>query len=186
MTTSANKRYCFLVLIAALLIGCKHTEQPSDKTLASNVFNSGYSAFYGSYYDYLGIQENVVSMTLFSPNLTVDTAGYYVGTGTNLILSDIFLSPSDTLLPDGRYVASDSAAAFTFLRGQTFDDNPLGAYMLIITETGYSVEVLTEGSFELQTLGDSVLIDFNFKRTNGKTYAPTFRGVLPMYDARPQ
>jgi len=181
-----SKYYISCLFISAMIISCKHAEQPKNNSLASNLFTYGYCVFYGSHYDYLDIKENVVAMSLFSPSLAVDSAGYYVGTGTNLLISDIFLAPSDTLLPNGSYSATDSASAFTFLRGQSFDGNPIGAYMLVVTESGYTVEVLTDGTFELQNFGDSVRIDFDFTRSNGKSYTPSFKGLLPMYDARMQ
>lgn len=173
-----------LYLVLCTLSGCKKSDPVANPTNASNTFASGYAVFYGSYYDYLGITENVVTLSLLSPNLSIDTAGYYVGTGTNLILTDIFINPSDTFLPQGHYTVNDNGTAMTFLPGKSYDGNVIGAYMLIITDTGYSTEILPEGDFDLTTKGDSVFIDFNFKRTNNKTYTPSFKGVLPMYDGR--
>lgn len=183
-----TQRHAAKIIIALILcvhaISCKQQNAPKDVSIASTSFTSGYTVFYGNYYDYINIPENVVGMSLLSSHLSIDSAGYYVGTGTNLMLTDIFIEPTDTMLPDGQYTASDAGTAKTFLFGKSFDGNPIGAYMLIITETGYTTELLTDGSFELNTVGDSVFIDFNFKRANGKAYTPTFKGVLPMYDGR--
>ncbi len=173
-----------LLLTLFTLLGCKKTDPVVNPTTAGNTFESGYSVFYGSYYDYLGIQENVVTLSLLSPNLSIDTAGYYVGTGTNLILTDVFISQVDTFLPTGHYTADDNGLAMTFLPGKSYDGNVNGAYMLIISDTGYSTEILPDGYFDLTTKGDSIFINFSFKRSNNKIYTPSFKGLLPMYDGR--
>ena len=173
-------KYLPILIALALLAGCKRNE-PANPTAADRLFNNGYAIFYGNYYDYLGIPENVLALSLFSPNLSVDTAGYYVGAGTHLVLSDIFISPTDTLLPAGHYTCSDTGEALTFLDGKDYDGNPIGAYMLIVTESGYHTEVLTNGSFDLTYHADTTQIDFTFTRPNGRTYTPTYRGILPTY-----
>lgn len=148
---------------------------------ANTSFNSGYAVFYGNHYDYLDIPQNVMALSLFSPHLSVDTAGYYVGSGTHLVLTDIFVNPSDTILPAGHYTINDDGSEMTFLEGHDFDGNVLGSYMLIVTQSGFLVEILKNGSFDIYYNKDTTFIDFQFTRNNGKTYSPSFKGILPTY-----
>ena len=170
-----------LITAVLLLCCCKNNGTVIDPTEANLSFSSGYAVFYGDYYNYLNIQNNVLGLSLLSPRLSIDSAGYYVGSGTHLILTDIFVNPADTLLPVGHYTVSDEGTAMTFLDGYDFDGNILGAYMLLISESGYKIDVLKNGYFDVEYSKDTTIIDFHFTRSNGKTYSPTFKGILPTY-----
>ncbi len=180
-----KKHTLYILVLLIIFSGCKKTSSVSNTAVADNSLTHGYALFYGDHYNYIDITENVVGLSLFSKFLSTDSAGYYVGNGTRLVVTDIFTSPSDTLLPQGGYTANDNHSPMTFLKSKSYEGNRVGAYIVIVGATGYTTETLTDGAFELQYKRDTVIITFDFKRENGTSYQPVYKGLLPMYDARP-
>lgn len=179
------KRYCYLLILLLLCCTqCKEKNTPTEKKQES-YYDKGQVVFYGSYYAAEGILQNVLSLDIYSKGLSLDSAGYMVGSGVNLYLSDIFLPSKDTFLVATSYMSDTTGNAYTFLPGINYDGQISGAYLLTITDGSLvSAELFEEGSFTLTQKKDSVSIAFLLKKESGKNYAAEFSGVLPYYDGR--
>lgn len=180
-------KYICIFLVLLCIAGCKKENKNEPTISSATEFDKAYASFYGAHYAADGIENNVVAIDLYSPKLGLNEEGYIEGTGTNLYVSDIFLAPTDTLLPATTYKADTTAAPLTFLAGVEYEGNITGAYLLDIVDNEVSrITLLTEGQFSLQYKGDSVQMSFSMQTHDGRKYAATMRGVMPMYDMRPQ
>ncbi len=177
------KRIVYIVSLALCLVGCEKPQSEEDNpTKSETVLDKGRCIFYGDYYAEEGITYNVVDMDLLSKNLSYDSVGRIVGTGTNLYFSDIFIHPTDTLLPAGTYLADTTAARHTFLPGMDYEGGVSGAYLLHIVDNAVTKIILIEkGKFTLQYEGQNTHINFDLITTTGQAYKGTFDGELPMY-----
>ncbi len=179
------KRYLYLIPILLLCFTqCKETVT-NTASKQETFYDKGQAVFYGDYYQAEGIQHNVLSLDIYSPNLSLDSTNHIVGTGVNIYLSDIFLPTTDTFLVATTYTADTTTADYTFLPGMNYDGQISGAYILNITDGSLvSAELFQEGTFNLTQKGDSTFIEFLLTKESGKKYAAEFRGVLPYYDGR--
>lgn len=171
-----------ICLCALAVAGCDSNTVVGDSTVSSAKYTAGYAVFWGDFYAEKGVANNVLSMDLYSVGLSVDSAGYYVGSGTNLYISDIFQLPVDTLLIGGTYQMDTTCGAQTFLAGVDYDGRQTGTYLVTVTDMGTSVEVLTDGTFTLSYKGDTTIIDFYMKKSDGKSFTANYRGILYTYD----
>lgn len=170
-----------------LLVSCKQpSHRPDQPTLYASEFTSGQMKLYGAFYADAALDNNVVSLDLFSNGLRLDIlSGYMKGTGTNLFFSDIFLPPTDSLLLPGDYVASSTGEPFTFLPGTDFEGNFTGSYLLDIAEDQLAHYALVpEGTLHVERDGDVWTFSFAGKRSNGIAYTASFSGKLRIRDAR--
>ncbi len=174
------KRIIYIFGLLLCLVGCEnpqHTE--TNATKSETHLDKGRTVFYGDYYAEEGISHNVIDMDLLSKNLSYDSVGHIIGTGTNLYFSDIFLHSTDTVLPSGIYTTDTTAAVGTFLPGMDYEGGVSGAYLLHITDNAVMDIILIEkGSFHLTYEGDTTHIEFDLTTTKGQAYQGTFHGVL--------
>lgn len=111
----------FIFVILGQFVGCKPDEPRYQyKYNDKPVYSWGYAEFYGSFYNYAEIPQNVVTLSLFSDSLFVNDEGSLAGHGQYLFIEDIFISANDTLLPSGVYKADTTAAPMTFYPGELF------------------------------------------------------------------
>ncbi|MCM1034408.1 MAG: hypothetical protein NC038_01805 [Paludibacter sp.] len=179
-----RKQVILYIIISALCIGCKE-KTVIEKKQRETFYNSGSAVFYGAYYEENGILQNVISLDLYTPGVSLDSTGHIIGTGVNLYFSDIFIAPQDTLLPAGTYESDTTALPYTYLPGMDFDGNISGAYLLDISDGALSsVEILSNGHYNLQYKGDSLIVDFVLQNENRQSYSAQYRGRLPLYDGR--
>lgn len=162
------------------LAGC-NKNSPALKPTYADKLQSCYMEYYGQSYD--SVAHNVFALDLYSEGLTLDSANHIVGSGTNLYISDIFVS--DTALQEGVYHSSTGTEEHTFLPGQDFEGIPTGIYVLSITDGSVStIQVIDSGRFVVQQTNDSL---YNIRFTlyyNQHTYEPWFEGNINYYDAR--
>ncbi len=178
----------YILMLSALVLtfaSCRRTT--NEPTLQfSPVLDKGYVSFYGDYYSAEGLDRNVLSVDLYSPGITLDSVGRISGTGTNVYLSDVFLTPKDIFLPEAEYRSDTTYEPLTFLAGIEYEGFVSGAYLLNITETGYSVVLVNKGTMQVVQQGDSTIIRFELLLNNADRtlYKGEYRGVLPYYDFR--
>ena len=177
------KKIIYLISVVSIFLSCSGGgAQITDKTINDDTFDKAYFKFYGNYYSDRGVEQNVIDLDLYSQGLDLDESGHIAGSGTNLYLSDIFISPMETGLQEGTYLSSDTLyEAFTFLPGVNYDGNISGAYILNITDGNLvSYIIFDEGSFVVNREESGNLnIDFEFKYTeNGrrKVYKAQYNG----------
>lgn len=162
------------------LTACGEPNKPEPKQPFASEYHSCYVVQYGQAYD--SVPHNVFALDLYSEGLTLDSTKHIVGTGTNLYISDIFLS--DSLFATGTYLSDTTAADHTFLPGQTFEGTPTGIYLLMISESSVAgIQVVDSGRFVVNQTADS-LYDMCFTLYYGKAkYEGHFVGI-PNHDDR--
>ncbi len=173
-----------LLLVVLCFMQCRESVTTTTKQRESH-YDKGQAVFYGAYYAEEGVEQNVVALDMYSKGLSLDSAGYMVGSGVNLYISDIFLPEQDSFLVETTYVSDTTGNVFTFLPGVNYEGQISGAYVLEVTDGALSsAEVFPEGSFNVVSKEDSVFIEFLLKNEAGKKYAADFKGELPYYDGR--
>ena len=153
------KNLIFVLLFSSVLfVSCKTNDPALEYKYNTNpTYSWGYAEFYGPYYSEYMNDNNVISLSLFSDSLFVDSTGSLDGIGQYLFLEDVFISPTDTILPDGVYEISKSEAQFTVAPGEKFkaDNNEyvIGAYIYFIEKkSNFSVQkLISRGSFTVES-----------------------------------
>lgn len=181
------KRTTYLLFLAMLMAAChpKPYNPPAAATAYASEFTSGVEKMHGAYYQEGGLDNQVVSLDLYSKGLSLNKFGRIEGTGTNLFFSDIFLVPTDSVLQPGQYLPATDGTPNTFLPGKNYEGNFTGAYLLLIEDAKLmSYTLLPEGELNVETDGDSTFVTFVGKTQSGKKYEASYRGKLKIQDAR--
>lgn len=182
-------RYLFVVsVLVAAMAGCKHNNTPVPQQETDGMLVSGRLEYYGAFYRAEGIDYDVISLDLYSKGVWLNSEGRMEGTGTNLYISDIFVpavstepsKPSDCLLA-GTYYSGSTAQEMHFLRGVDYDGNYGGSYVLLKSESGYSVLPITAGEMTVAYSGDRLVLEGQVT-LEGKKEAYTFhyQDTLPI------
>lgn len=170
------------ILPIFLLLACSSKKSSEQPEVLESELTQGTVTCYGAYYK--GLERNVVSLDLYSKDITFDSLGYVNGTGTNLYISDLFLPLTDTVPTAGTYKCDTTTAVSTFLPGMDFEGNPTGTYILRINDSKISSIILcNDSSFVLSRNGETTDIQFNLI-ADKKQYKLHFRGVLKYEDKR--
>lgn len=174
-------------LLVALLGSCTHPSPhtPVAQTQYDTVFTYCQEKLHGAFYAREGVDNQVVALDLYSYGLKLTKKGI-VGTGTNLVFSDVFLTPEDARLLPGDYSANDNGEPYTYLLGKDFTGtNITGAYLLLIDDGELqAISILKEGVLHVENEGDSTILSFDGKMADGKAYRARYKGVLDVVDAR--
>ena len=177
MIRPVNK-FLLLLLSALCLVACGDGGEPrqsEDQPVADSVMTLIKMKNNGQWY--ATIDSNVLSLDLYSDGLRFNEKGYIEGSGTNLYLSDVFVSLEDSLLTDGTYKLDTTNVCYTALPGINLNSAVAGAYLLLIEESHIkSIILLKEGSFEVAHTGDSLFIDFNLTTKDDQSYHATYVG----------
>lgn len=179
-----------ILLLGIMLTSCNGGEPNLPYTYNTNPkYSWGYAEFFGHEYAQYGINNNLLSLSLFSDSLRIDSTGTLVGTGQYLFLEDVYVAPTDTLLPQTTYTISNSHEPYTILAGkndtvgaQVF---PIGAYISYYEEnTSKSMmKFITQGNFTLTYSGsNNCIIVCTFKTADKKVLKGTFTGKLQYFD----
>ena len=184
------KNLIFVLLFSSVFfVSCKTNDPALEYKYNTNpTYSWGYAEFYGSYYSEYMNDNNVISLSLFSDSLFVDSTGSLDGIGQYLFLEDIFISPTDTILPNGVYEISKSEAPFTVAPGEKFkaDNNEyvIGAYIYFIEKkSNFSVQkLISRGSFTVESMNNTRYIDFNFVLSDSTKLEGKFSAELPHFD----
>lgn len=180
-----NRRLLFILTIGiVLLLASACGSNPPEPSQFAKRLDKGYATYYGNYYAAEGLDAHLLSLDIYSPTITIDSAGRIGGTGTNVYLSDIFIPNDEIFMRRGEYKCDTTYKPFTFLAGIEYEGHYSGAYLLSIKENGYSVTLVKSGTMTVSYVSDSTIINFELMLDNpGRTtYTGEYRGVLPYYD----
>lgn len=178
-----------LLLISTVLVSCG-TNEPYAKYKYNYDpdYAWGYAEFFGAYYSDYGIPNNVISLSLFSDSLFVNAAGELEGTGQYLFIEDLFLAPTDTILPVGKYNVGKNGDAFTFYPGEKKNVDEvlytIGAYIYYIEKNSAfsTVKLIDRGSFTVDNIGSAQKVECNFVLSDSTVLKGTFNTKLPYVD----
>lgn len=186
------ERSIFLLVFATLLACCKpDTPTPPYKYESNPEFTWGMADFYGDYYNHGNspIENNVVTLSLFTEKLFINEQNQLDGTGQYLIVEDIFSAPGDTLLREGTYLVAETGEPFTFFSGKKFEDNretiPSGTYMYYIESdpTKSKITYITGGSMTIQIENDTIYhIVCDFVLDEKTELKGSYKGIIDHYD----
>ena len=146
-----------------------------------------YAEFFGNYYKNIP-NTNVISLSLFSDSLKINSIGYLTGTGQFLFLEDIFVSKSESLLPIGTYYIRDSISLNSVAPGKndTVDNQVFQIGSTISYYEGnpdLSIQkLITGGYFTVSKSGNKYQIIFNLKTSDKKDLKGSFTDTIPHYD----
>ncbi len=187
-----NKFTLIKLLVLVSLVSCGTYEPTFKYKYNTNPkYTWGYADFYGAYYSDVQNINNVISLSLFSDSLYVNNNRNLAGTGQYLFLEDVFVSSTDTILPNGVYKVSKDKTPFTVYPGEEFkvDDAKyvIGSYIYFIEKnSNYSVQkLISGGSFTVTNLSDTRLLNFNFVLSDSTRLQGSFTAMLPHYDLSP-
>lgn len=187
------KNFNLLILFfACLLASCNGYEPIKPYIYETNPsYTKGYAEFYGNYYyTQNGNINNTLSLSLFTDSLRInDKYELEDGFGQYLFIEDIFVSPTDSLLPVGTYTLNETGDPFTVFPGRkdTIDSKiyTLGTcidYYEKKTSKSTS-KLITSGSFTVSISEDTVYtIVCNFKTADNIQLKGSFTGKLPSFD----
>ena len=167
-----------LLFFSVCLVACSpRSQRQAEPAVAyDTLFTTCYQTSHGAYYTDGGLENNVVSLDLYSEGLTLNNQGMIEGTGTNLYFSDLFLPDSIRYLLPGTYTSDTTGNVFTFLPGTSFQGNFTGAYLLSISGGELvSYRLLPAGTLSV-SVSDSVALRSAFKR---ETVVYTLRFAEP-------
>lgn len=183
----------FPVLLLAVLIlfsSCEKKEPTVYIYETNPVYTWGYAEFWGDYYGDYGIVENVLSLSLLTDELSVDSTSSLVGIGQYLYLEDVFIAASDTLLPDGKYTVGKETGRFTIAPGEILEIDgqklQVGAFVYFLekNELFTKQKFITAGTMIVVNTGSTTRIDFDFVLADKSALKGYYEGQLPYFDAR--
>jgi hypothetical protein len=167
------------IAIALLIVACKpnpHTP-PSPSTIqVDSVYTTAKIEYHGDFYE---SGHQVYAFDLLSDGLHFDSAGYIVGTGCNLCLSDVF-APTDSIshLPAGIYHMDSTAQDMSFLRGLYFESNGItGSYLLEIKESQIQrITLFTAGEMTIDYKDGDTIMAFTLYTADSIRYNASYIG----------
>ncbi len=175
------------IFFSIVLVACNGNDPSQPYAYETNPYYSyGFAEFYGSYYKDLGIDNNVISLSLYSDTLKrTDEGDWY---GQYLSLEEIFVAPNDTLLPLGTYTISDSNEPFTIPPGvlDTIDNDvyTLGAAISYYERNSSKsvMKLITEGTITVTKVGFKYHISCDLKTKDKMELKGTFLNELLQTD----
>ena len=183
------KKIILLVsFFAFLLSSCKYEPVVQYAYNVNPKYSWGYVEFFGKEYADYGITNNLLSVSLFSDSLSIDSVGSLQGLGQFLFLEDMYVAPTDTLLPVATYTISNSHEAYTVSPGKNdtvgTEVFPIGAYISYYEANASksTLKFITEGTFTVSRLGINYTIVCNLKTDDKKALKGAFYGKLPHID----
>lgn len=179
-----------LLIVASfvLLVSCTSNEPYLPYTYNANpIYTKGYVEFFGNEYSGYQINQNVLSVSLFSESL-IDSTGEINGSGQFLRLEDVFVASTDTLLPLGTFTISNTHQPFTVLPGkndtvgsEVFQIGAFIQYYEPIASKSIK-KLITEGTFTVSIVNNKYNIVCDCKTADKKALTGVFTGILPHYD----
>lgn len=167
----------WLIIITLLIVACKPKDNPtvSPTVPLDSIYTSGH---FTNHKDYYNSQHQVYDFDMLSDGLHFDSAGYIVGTGCNLCLSDVFVHKDCTSIPSGKYKMDSIAKEMTFLRSRDFEDNHLtGTYLLEIKENLINRIILfTSGEMTIDYNDGDTIMNFMLYTADSSKYCATYIG----------
>jgi hypothetical protein len=184
-------KFPVLLLVVLILFSSCEKKEPTVYIYETNpVYTWGYAEFWGDYYGDYGIVENVLSLSLLTDELSVDSTSSLVGIGQYLYLEDVFIAASDTLLPDGKYTVGKETGKFTIAPGEILEIDgqklQVGAFVYFLekNEMFTKQKFITAGTMIVVNTGSTTRIDFDFVLADKSALKGYYEGQLPYFDAR--
>jgi len=180
--------FVFVFVVLGAVSSCVIQPSPPYVYNTNPLYTWGYAEYYGAYYAQNGNPNNVISLSLFSDSLTINSIGNLVGTGQYLYLENIYIPATEVFLPAGTYTVNKSGNAFTITPGikDTVDNQvyPIGAYISYFEgNTAMSkMNLITDGSMVVTVSGDNYSINCNFVTADKKVLNGSFSALLPHID----
>lgn len=186
------KKAILLNLSLLLLFSSCEKKEPFVYEYEKNpVYTWGYADFWGDFYSAYRVQENVLSLSVFTNDLSVDSAsGNLKGIGQYLFLEDIFVTPSDTLLPNGTYTVSESTGPFSIAPGKVLEIDgqkfEVGAFVFFVEKNElYTItKFVSSGTMKVLNAGHYTRVNFNFVLNDSTRIEGLFEKPLPYFDSR--
>lgn len=178
----ASSLCTYLLLVMMSVCSCRSPYNPIVYQQLDSVLVSGYTEWYGMFYEPEGIDYPVASLDLYSKGLGLDDERKMQGKGTNLYLSDLFLPEGSSSLPEGEYKCDTAVTPYHCLPGMNYEGNYGGSYVLLVEESSYRVYLIREGAFTLRYKSDTMCLDGRFLLDNDRTYPCHLRALVPVID----
>jgi len=178
-----------IVVTIMTFVSCKDNtpNQPYQYELNPD-YTWGYVVFYGDYYaDYLNAN-NVLTVNLFTDSLKINDQNELSGYGQYLFLEDVFVAPSDTLLPEGIYRVEKSGEPFTIAPGinDTIDNQvyTLGAVINYYESNPLksTQKLIVGGTMTVSRHGENFSLNCDFVLQDSLKLKGSFSGSLPHFD----
>jgi hypothetical protein len=178
-----------IVVTIMTFVSCKDNtpNQPYQYELNPD-YTWGYVVFYGDYYaDYLNAN-NVLTVNLFTDSLKINDQNELSGYGQYLFLEDVFVAPSDTLLPEGIYRVEKSGEPFTIAPGinDTIDNQvyTLGAVINYYESNPLksTQKLIVGGTMTVSRHGENFSLNCDFVLQDSLKLKGNFSGMLPHFD----
>ena len=153
-------------------------------------YSWGYAEYFGAYYKpENGNKNNVLSVSLFTDSLKINSVGNLTGLGQYLFLEDVFQSPTTVFLEAGTYTVNNSGLPFTIAPGKndTIDNEvyPIGAYISYYeyNAANSTLKTISKGSLTVSLMNDSIYnIVCDFKTSDSTVLKGRFTAKLPHID----
>ncbi|MDP4238613.1 MAG: hypothetical protein Q8904_03965 [Bacteroidota bacterium] len=184
-----KKLNLLVFLFAAFLASCNNGQvHPSLVYEKNPQYTWGYAEFFGDYYANYGNKNNVLSLSLYTDSMKLNSLGNLTGLGQYLFLEDVFQAPADTMLQPGVYIVNNSGLPFTIAPGKndTVDSEvyPIGAYISYyeVNSANSTMKLISRGSFTVSYSGNTYSINCNFKTSDSLDLKGSFSAPLPHID----
>jgi len=180
-----------VVFFGIMLTSCNGSDPQSAYVYNANpIYTWGYAEYFGLEYAKSGNQNHILSVSLFSAGLKPDSTGALTGVGQSLFFEDIYVHPTEILLPAGTYTINTSELPFTVRPGKndTVGNElfPIGARITYYEEntSKSKVKFITEGTFSVSIESDTIYtINCDFKTDDKKVLKGSFTATyLPHYN----
>jgi len=186
-----NKFNLLLIFLVSLLTSCGGGQLNQQIVYETNPqYSWGYAEYFGAYYKpENGNKNNVLSVSLFTDSLKINSVGNLTGLGQYLFLEDVFQSPTTVFLEAGTYTVNNSGLPFTITPGKndTIDNEvyPIGAYISYYeyNAANSTLKTISKGSLTVSLMNDSVYnIVCDFKTSDSTVLKGHFTATLPHID----
>lgn len=112
-----------IIIITISLIACTPELNAPYTYNTHPALTWGKVEFYGNYYSNYNNLNNVINLSLYSDSITETQSGTILGIGQEIILEDLIISPTDTIIPSGNYKISMTKEKQTFAPGRVVNAN---------------------------------------------------------------
>jgi len=183
-----KKLQLLIFAFAGLLASCVNEPATPYAYNTDPKYTQGYVEFFGAEYKYkgYGVSNNLLSISLFTESLTVDSTKTLKGVGQFLLLEDVYIAPTDTILPLTTYTINDTHQPYTVSSGKkdTISGEPINAYISYYEQntSKSTIKYITSGTFVVSRNGINFTISCNFKTADKKDLKGTFTGELPHFN----
>lgn len=183
------KNSLLVLVLVVLFAACTDYVPSQPYVYESNPhYSHGFAFFYGSYYADHANPNNVLEMAFFTDSLYVNDKNELAGVGQYLLLDNVFIPSTDTLLQPGVYHVDNSGNAFTIFAGKndTINGEILSSGAQIFyyekKESKSKSKLITSGTVQVESNQFVYTITCNLQTSDKKELKGYFSAPLPHYD----